>query len=73
MQMDLAVQRQFRLTERVKLEWRADLFNLFNSTSFLVDSGLGSFPPFSPSLTFGTGVATLMSPRQIQIALRLRF
>jgi hypothetical protein len=73
MDMDLAVQRQFRLTERVRLEWRTDFFNLFNSTAFLVDGGLGSFPPFSPNPLFGTGIRTLMPPRQIQLALRLRF
>jgi hypothetical protein len=38
-----------------------------------VDGNLGSFPPFQPNPTFGTAILTVGAPRQIQLALRLRF
>jgi carboxypeptidase family protein/TonB-dependent receptor-like protein len=73
MQLDFAIQRQFGITERMKLEWRSEFFNLFNSPHFNnVDGNLGSFPPFQPNPTFGAAV-TAGDPRQIQLALRLRF
>jgi hypothetical protein len=73
MQLDLAIQRQFGITDKLKLEWRGDFFNLFNSPHFYVDGNLGTFPPFQPNPTFGAAILTTGVPRQIQLALRLRF
>jgi Carboxypeptidase regulatory-like domain/TonB dependent receptor len=74
MQLDFAIQRRFGITDKLKLECRGDFFNLFNSPNFYpVDGGLGSFPPFQPNPTFGTAIQTVGGPRQIQLALRLRF
>jgi hypothetical protein len=73
MQLDFAIQRQFGITDKLKLEWRGDFFNLFNSPHFYVDGNLGSFPPFQPNPTFGTAILTVGAARQIQLALRLRF
>jgi hypothetical protein len=73
MQLDFALQRQFGITDKLKLEWRGDFFNLFNSPHFNVDGNLGSFPPFQPNPTFGAAFLTVGGPRQIQLALRLRF
>lgn len=70
---DFAVQRQFRIGERVKLEWRADFFNMLNTPHFSLDGGLGFFPPFQPNPTFGIGNRPIGSPRQIQLALRIQF
>jgi Carboxypeptidase regulatory-like domain len=72
-QLDFSVQRQFAISEKTKLEWRTDFFDLFNSPSFYVDGELGSFPPFQPNPTFGEGILTVGGPRQIQLALRLSF
>ena len=70
---DFAVQRQFGIGERVKLEWRADFFNLPNTSHFALDGGLGFFPPLQPNPTFGIGNRPIGSPRQIQLALRIQF
>jgi Carboxypeptidase regulatory-like domain/TonB dependent receptor len=73
MQLDFAIQRQFGISDNVKLEWRGDFFNVFNSPHFYVDGNLGSFPPFQPNPTFGAATLTVGGPRQIQLALRLHF
>lgn len=72
-QLDFAIHRQFAITKKAKLEWRADFFNLFNSPHFYVDGNLGTFPPFQPNPTFGAAILTFGGPRQIQLALRLSF
>jgi hypothetical protein len=33
-QIDLTLRRQFRLTERISLQTRADFFNIFNHPNF---------------------------------------
>jgi hypothetical protein len=71
--LDFSVQRQFDISQRTKLEWRTDFFDLFNSPNFYVDGHLGTFPPFQPNPTFGEGILTVGGPRQIQLALRLSF
>jgi hypothetical protein len=73
MQLDFAIQRQFGITEKARLECRTDFFNLFNSPHFLVDGNLGNFPPLQPNPTFGAATLTVGGPREIQLALRLRF
>jgi hypothetical protein len=86
-QLDLAMQRQFAITQRIELQWRGDFFNLFNHPNFgAVDGFFGSAgPPFQPNPTFGTAVNMLASNgdvnslfgtgggRSIQLSLRLRF
>jgi hypothetical protein len=84
-QLDFAVSRQFSVTEKVKLQWRVDFFNLLNHPNFgLVDSLLGYFPPSQPNPDFGMAVQMLNGftddplysvggPRSIQLSLRLSF
>ena len=77
-QMDLGVGKQIPLTERARLEFRAEFFNIFNHPQYglpqadFTGSGFGSIiqtvnttTPVSP---VGTG-----TPREIQFALRLVF
>ena len=85
-QADVALQRQFRVTERVALRFRAEFFNIFNQANF----GSPVFDLSSP--LFGQSTQTLASslgsgganggfsplyqiggPRSIQLALRLEF
>jgi hypothetical protein len=73
MQLDFALQRQFSITQRMKLDSRIDSFNVFNSPHFNTDGNLGTFPPFQSNPTFGTATQTIGGPRQIQLALRLSF
>jgi hypothetical protein len=79
-QMDLAVRREFPIYEGLKLQFRADAFNIFNHPNFgTIDSGL-----FDPM--FGQATATLAQslgvlspiyqnggPRSMQFALKLMF
>jgi hypothetical protein len=83
-QMDVAVRREFPIFERLKLQFRAEAFNVFNHPNF------GKVDPTycvgSSTCTFGTALQTLSSslgvlsplyqmggPRSVQFALKLAF
>ena len=74
-QMDTALTKRNRLTERVGIEFRAEAFNLLNHAEYGLPntnlSASGSFgkitQPLNPGAT-GTG-----TPRQFQLMLRLNF
>ena len=85
-QADLALQRQFNMTEKVGLRFRAEFFNIFNHPNF------GSPTNTLSSALFGKSTQTLASslgsgganggfnplyqiggPRSIQMALGLQF
>jgi hypothetical protein len=82
-QMDLAVRREFPIHENLKLQFRAEAFNIFNHPNF------GTINPefcSPPGCTFGQATATLASslgglsqlyqmggPRSMQFALKLVF
>jgi len=61
------VLKQFAITERFRLQFRGEFFNLFNHPQFdLPGASLGS-----PSA--GTIISTVGTPRDIQGSLRLSF
>jgi hypothetical protein len=79
-QMDLAVRRDFSLYERLKLQFRAEAFNIFNHPDF------GYINPNFGENTFGQATGTLAStlgilsplyqmggPRSMQFALKFIF
>jgi len=85
-QADVAFQRQFQLTEKVRLHFRGEFFNLFNHPNFgppdnnLTDALFGlSTQTLASSL--GSGGASggfnplyqIGGPRSIQLALKLQF
>ena len=65
--LDFSLFKVFRLTERAKLEFRAEAFNLTNSPTFN--------PPATniDTATGGLVTSTLSAPRNIQFGLKLEF
>jgi hypothetical protein len=83
---DIGVQRMFRVTERVGVRFRAELFNIFNHPNFGNPTNMLTGPLFGYSTQtlasfLGTGGANcgfnplyqIGGPRSIQLALRLQF
>jgi hypothetical protein len=79
-QMNLAVRREFPIYENLKLQFRAEVFNVFNHPNF------GNINPTLGTTSFGQATATLASslsvlnplyqtggPRSMQFALKLLF
>jgi len=81
--MDLAMRREFPISESLKLQFRAEAFNIFNHPNFgTINANLCA----PPSCTFGQATATLGQslgvlsplyqmggPRSMQFALRFIF
>ncbi len=66
-QLDSSLFKSFHLTERIQLQFRADVFNSFNHANFSApDSGVGS-------TTEGQVSSTSVDPRRFQFGLRLFF
>jgi len=85
-QVDLALRRQFALRERVSLQARADLFNIFNHPNFGPPINYMSSPLFGQSTqmleaSLGSGgqsgglnpLYQIGGARAVQLALRLQF
>ena len=65
--LDLSVFKTFPLTEKTRLEFRAEAFNITNTPVFATpDSGV-------TDRAFGTVSSIANSPRQIQFALKIQF
>jgi hypothetical protein len=65
--VDLSVFKNFSLPERTSLEFRAEAFNLTNTTVFGKPGSTVGTP------TFGVVSSTANTPRQLQFALKLKF
>lgn len=68
---DIGLAKHFPVTERAKLEFRADVYNVFNHTNFELPGNEGTADISSPS-TFGVITADY-GARVMQLALRLDF
>lgn len=64
---DVALSKETRITERVNLELRFEVFNMFNSVNFALPSG-----DLSDS-EFGKITNTIGGPRTLQLGARVRF
>ena len=67
---NFALFKRTRITERFNLEFRAEVFNLFNRVQFGQPNRTATT---STTSTFGQITTQLNDPRLIQLALRLRF
>jgi hypothetical protein len=64
---DVSMFKYFDVAENMKLQFRAEVFNVSNTPNFgLQDTGWGDYG-------FGTTSYTIQNPRQIQLALKLQF
>jgi hypothetical protein len=85
-QLDLTLRRQFRFTERLSLQARADFFNIFNHPNFGSPINYLSSPQFGQSTqmlgaSLGSGgqndglnpLYQIGGPRSVQLALKLLF
>jgi hypothetical protein len=71
---DFSAAKDFDLTERFKLTFRADAFNVLNHPSFQVPldaNGVAEFNINNPN--FGQATSTISTPRILQMSLRLKF
>ena len=72
-QADLAVSKTGMLSERVKMQFRAEMYNLLNHPNFANPVGFLNDPNFGKSMgTIGNHIGTGTS-RQAQLALKLLF
>ena len=85
-QLDFSLRRQFKIAERYKLQFRADLFNVYNHPNFGDPDYLFESPTFGESVqmlgqSLGTGgieagfspLYQIGGPRSVQLALKLQF
>ena len=70
--VDASVFKIFSVTERWKMEFRTEFFNLLNHANFALGSDTSTSLNLN-SVTFGQISATSVNARLIQFALRLRF
>jgi len=75
---DATLQKTTAISERVSLQFRAEFFNLFNHPQFLDPNGAETVPigpalPDASKSNFGWITATSVSPRVIQLGLKLIF
>ena len=84
--MDLAVRREFPIRESLKLQFRAEAFDIFNHPNFGTINPTYCSPSDGPGCTFGQATATLANSlfglsslyqmggaRSMQFALKLVF
>jgi hypothetical protein len=78
--VDLSIFKNTKLTERLNLQFRAELFNLFNRTNLgtpnaiaFVNNGTAAAPNFGVSPSAGLITTLATTPRQVQFGLKLMF
>jgi hypothetical protein len=68
--VDFSLFKDFVITERVRVEFRSEFFNLFNHANF--NNPAANVAPASIG-SFGKSTSTVTDPREIQFALKLYF
>ena len=71
---DLALSRRFPITEQVQLQFRAEVFNIFNRAQYANPDGLISASDFGKIyLPLNTTPIGMGTPRQFQFLLKVQF
>ena len=73
MNTDFSAFKNFRIHEGYNVQFRAEMFNLFNHAQFYLGGGSSAMQDISSPSTFGVVNGTVNNPRVIQFALRLDF
>ncbi len=68
-----SLSKQFRITERLRLQFRAELFNALNHPNFAIPSQRTVFSSSGPVASAGLITATTTSSRQFQLGLKATF
>jgi hypothetical protein len=68
-----SLSKQFRLSERVQLQFRAEMFNALNHPNFAIPSQRTIFSGSGPVASAGLITATTTSSRQLQLGLKVTF
>jgi Carboxypeptidase regulatory-like domain len=70
---DFSAFKNFRVHEGYNVQFRAEMFNLFNHAQFYLGGGSSGMQDISSPTTFGVVNGTVNNPRLVQFALRLDF
>jgi hypothetical protein len=71
--VDFSLAKDFKITERTKLQFRSEFFNILNHPNFAAPDLRAFNAKGVPSNTFGRITTTVATARQIQFGLRLEF
>ena len=71
--IDISVQRIFKIKEHLPLEFRVEAFNAFNHTDFGIPGSIFGAPNFGVVTSAGASALSVGAPRQIELGLRLGF
>jgi outer membrane receptor protein involved in Fe transport len=72
-QVDLGISKTTQITERMGVQFRGELFNLFNHPNFNSPSGLLNDPNFGKSTSTIGDLVGVGTSRQVQLALKFIF
>jgi hypothetical protein len=70
---DFSALKNFHIHEVYTVQFRAEMFNLFNHSQFYLGGGSTGMQDISSPFTFGVVNGTVNNPRVVQFALRLDF
>lgn len=71
--VDLSLFKDFAVTERAKIQFRAEAFNISNTPSWIISQGSGNVQLGNAAFGTVTAVDPNYTPRLIQFALKLNF
>ena len=71
--VDLSLFKDFTVTERVNLQFRAEAFNISNTPSYIINDGSGTVQLGNPSFGVVQNYDPNYNPRQYQFALKAQF